>query len=193
MPEGVSAVHAAVATDSVVTAYHAIRTEARVRPGEIVTVVGLGGLGLNGVSTAVLAGATVYGVDIDPGTFEAARAAGASDCFSDFTALAGLRSDAVVDFAGVGSTTSGAVDVVRCGGRVVLVGLGSRTTSFSSGDLVRKSVELRYSYGASKEELRQVLDFIAQGRMEPVVERSRSPISTRGWSGSSAATSGAGW
>ncbi|MGW3464421.1 zinc-binding dehydrogenase [Streptomyces olivaceoviridis] len=136
----------------------------------MIAVVGLGGLGLNGVRTGVLAGATVYGVDINPDTFDAARAAGASDCFTDVAALADLRPDAVVDFAGVGSTTSAAVDVVRRRGRVVVVGLGTRTTSFSTGNLVRKSVELRGSYGASKDEYRQVLDFIAQGRIEPVVE-----------------------
>ncbi|WEP00882.1 zinc-binding dehydrogenase (plasmid) [Streptomyces sp. FXJ1.172] len=170
VPDGVSTVHAAVATDSVVTAYHAVRTEAGARPGDVIAVVGLGGLGLNGVRTAVLAGATVYGVDINPDTFEAARAAGASDCFTDLAAVADLRPDAVVDFAGVGSTTSGAVDAVRRRGRVVLVGLGTNTTGFSTGSLVRKSVELRGSYGASKDELRQVLDFIARGRIEPVVE-----------------------
>ncbi|MFF8910829.1 zinc-binding dehydrogenase [Streptomyces olivaceoviridis] len=170
IPDGVSTVHAAVATDSVVTAYHAVRTEARARPGEVIAVIGLGGLGLNGVRTGVLAGATVYGVDINPDTFDAARAAGASDCFTDVAALADLRPDAVVDFAGVGSTTSDAVDVVRRRGRVVVVGLGTRTTSFATGNLVRKSVELRGSYGAGKDEYRQVLDFIAQGRIEPVVE-----------------------
>ncbi|MFB7504880.1 zinc-binding dehydrogenase [Streptomyces broussonetiae] len=170
VPDGVSTVHAAVATDSVVTAYHAVRTEAGARPGDVIAVVGLGGLGLNGVRTAVLAGATVYGVDINPDTFEAARAAGASDCFTDLAAVADLRPDAVVDFAGVGSTTSGAVDAVRRRGRVVLVGLGTNTTRLSTGSLVRKSVELRGSYGASKGELRQVLDFIARGRIEPVVE-----------------------
>ncbi|GGM23979.1 zinc-dependent alcohol dehydrogenase [Streptomyces fumigatiscleroticus] len=170
VPAAVSTVHAAVATDSVVTAYHAVRTEARARPGEVIAVVGLGGLGLNGVRTGVLAGATVYGVDINPDTFGAARAAGASGCFTDLSALADLRPDAVVDFAGVGSTTSDAIDVVRRRGRVVLVGLGSRTSSFSSGNLVRKSVELRGSYGADKDELRQVLDLIARGRIEPAVE-----------------------
>ncbi|MER7930267.1 zinc-binding dehydrogenase [Streptomyces sp. NPDC096057] len=170
VPDGLSILHAAVATDSVVTAYHAVRTEARARPGDVIAVIGLGGLGLNGVRTAALAGATVHGVDINPDTFDAAHAAGASECFTDIGALAAHRPDAVVDFAGVGSTTADAIDVVRRQGRVVLVGLGTRTTSFANGALVRKSVELRGSYGASKDELRQVLDFIARGRIEPAVE-----------------------
>ncbi|GHH86337.1 zinc-dependent alcohol dehydrogenase [Streptomyces sulfonofaciens] len=170
IPDSVSTVHAAVATDSVVTAYHAVRTEARAKPGDVIAVVGLGGLGLNGVRTGVIAGATVYGVDINPDTFEAARKAGARDCFTDFTALADLRPDAIIDFAGVGSTTSDAIDAVRRLGRVVLVGLGTKSTAFSNGTFIRKSVELRGSYGAGKDEYQQVLDFIAEGRIEPVVE-----------------------
>ncbi|MEE4596158.1 zinc-binding dehydrogenase [Streptomyces sp. DSM 41524] len=70
----------------------------------------------------------------------------------------------------MGSTTSDAIDAVRRHGRVVMVGLGTRTTTFSNGSLIRKSVQLRGSYGASKEEYRQVLGFIADGRIEPVVE-----------------------
>ncbi|GAA0898176.1 MULTISPECIES: zinc-binding dehydrogenase [Streptomyces violaceusniger group] len=170
LPDNVSTVHAAVATDSVVTAYHAVRTEARAKPGEVIAVIGLGGLGLNGVRTGVIAGATVYGVDINPDTFEAAHAAGARECFTDTAALADLRPDAIIDFAGVGSTTSDAIDAVRRHGRVIMVGLGTRTTTFSNGSLIRKSVQLRGSYGASKEEYRQVLGFIADGRIEPVVE-----------------------
>lgn len=170
VPDEVSTVHAAVATDSVVTAYHAVRTEAGARPGDVIAVIGLGGLGLNGVRSAVLAGATVYGVDINPATFAAARDAGAKACFTEVGALAELRPDAVIDFAGVGSTTSDAIDVVRRQGRVVLVGLGSATTSFTSGNLVRKSVRLCGSYGAGKEELHQVLDYLGQGRIQPIVE-----------------------
>lgn len=109
-------------------------------------------------------------MDINPDTFEAARSAGASRCFTELAALDGIGPDAVVDFAGVGTTTSDATDVVRRRGRVVLVGLGARTTSLRGGSLVRKSVELRGSYGASKDEFRQVLGFIARGRIEPVVE-----------------------
>ncbi|MFJ9610075.1 zinc-binding dehydrogenase [Kitasatospora sp. NPDC101176] len=170
IPYAVSTAHAAVAADSVATAYHAVRTAAGVRPGETIAVIGLGGLGLNGVRTGAIAGATVYGVDTNPHTFDAARAAGARECFTEVTALADLEPDAVIDFVGLGSTTSDAIDVVRRLGRVVVVGLGAKNTTFSHGTLVRKSVELRGSYGASKDEYRQVLGLIAEGRIKPVVE-----------------------
>lgn len=170
VPDTVPAVQAAVATDSVASAYHAVRTEARVGAGEVVAVVGLGGLGLSGVRAGVIAGAEVYGVDVNPDAFEPARAAGARDCFTHLSALADLRPHAVIDFAGMGTTTSDAIDVVGRLGRVVVVGLGSKTTTFSTGALVSKSVELRGSYGASKEEYREVLGLVAEGRITSVVE-----------------------
>jgi D-arabinose 1-dehydrogenase-like Zn-dependent alcohol dehydrogenase len=48
---------AAVATDSVTTAYHAVKDVGGVRLGETAGIIGLGGLGLNAVSIAAIAGA----------------------------------------------------------------------------------------------------------------------------------------
>ena len=97
-----------------------MRTTGALQAGETVGIIGLGGLGLNGVRTAVLRGATVYGVDINPAAFAAARERGATDCFTDIGALAARKPDLVLDFAGTGSTTEGALDVVKRGGRVVV-------------------------------------------------------------------------
>ena len=63
--DGVSFAQAAVATDSIATAYRAVAAEACVIASVTITVVGLGGLGMNGVTITALQGATVYGVDID--------------------------------------------------------------------------------------------------------------------------------
>ncbi|EKG13838.1 Alcohol dehydrogenase superfamily zinc-containing [Macrophomina phaseolina MS6] len=46
IPDGVSFAQAAVATDSISTAYHAVVTEGRAAPSTTVAVIGLGGLGL---------------------------------------------------------------------------------------------------------------------------------------------------
>ncbi|MGW3493542.1 hypothetical protein [Streptomyces sp. NPDC001020] len=73
---------AAVATDSIATAYHAVRTMGEARPGQVVGIVGLGGLGLMGVAAASVCGSTVYGVDVNTATFDMAREQGARDCFT---------------------------------------------------------------------------------------------------------------
>ncbi|AEM84036.1 alcohol dehydrogenase catalytic domain-containing protein [Streptomyces violaceusniger] len=193
LPDNVSTVHAAVATDSVVTAYHAVRTEAQAKPGDVIAVVGLGGLGLNGVRTGVIAGATVYGVDINPDTFEAARAAGARECFTDVTALADLRPDAIVDFAGVGSTTSHAIDAVRRLGRVVVVGLGTKTTTFSTAASSAKACNSAAPTALARTNTARSSASSRRAGSPRSWKRSPSPTSTRAWTDSATARSGAAW
>jgi alcohol dehydrogenase len=72
------------------TAYRALNARARVRPGEWVTVVGVGGVGLSAVQIAVAAGARVIAVDRTEAALALARSLGA-----EHTVLAGQgeRSD----------------------------------------------------------------------------------------------------
>ncbi|MFE9403511.1 zinc-binding dehydrogenase [Streptomyces sp. NPDC006530] len=170
IPDNVTFAEAAVATDSVATAFHAVRTAGSVRRGRTVGVIGLGGLGLNGVRIAALLGATVYGVDINPATFGPAQDAGATACFQDVRRLAAQRPDVIVDFAGVASTVAAAVESVRPGGCVVLVGLGGAVAEISIAAMVMRNVRLVGSLGASKDELREVYELIASGALKPAVQ-----------------------
>lgn len=59
------------------TAYRALTARAGVRPGEWVTIVGVGGVGLSAVQVAAAAGARVIAVDRTPAALELARRVGA--------------------------------------------------------------------------------------------------------------------
>ena len=59
------------------TAYRALHARAGVRPGEWVTVFGVGGVGLSAVQVAVAAGARVVAVDRTPAALALARTLGA--------------------------------------------------------------------------------------------------------------------
>lgn len=171
IPEGVTLPQAAVATDSISTAYHAIVAEAKVTSTTTVAVVGLGGLGLNGLRIAAIQGATVYGVDIDDKKFDHAIQLGAKACFRNLSEAAQLASiDVVVDFAGVGVTTTDAMKFVRAGGTIVLVGLGVPTIQVSSHVLIIRSLVLRGSRGSTINEYREVLKLIAAGLIVPQLE-----------------------
>ncbi|MET9359700.1 zinc-binding dehydrogenase [Streptomyces sp. NPDC006632] len=170
IPDNVTFAEAAVATDSVATAYHAVRTAGSVRRGRAVGVIGLGGLGLNGVRIAHLLGATVYGVDINPAAHGPALEAGATACFQDVSGLAARHPDVIVDFAGTDTTVASAVASVRPGGCVVLVGLGTPVAAIPVASLVMRNVRLVGSLGASKDELREVYDLIASGALKPAVQ-----------------------
>ncbi|KAL3420995.1 alcohol dehydrogenase [Phlyctema vagabunda] len=170
IPPRVSFAQAAVASDSILTAYHAVKCKAAVDASTTVGIVGLGGLGLNGVRIACIQGAVVYGVDIDETKFAEARRQGARDCVTDLSHLQHVRFDVIVDFAGVGSTTADAVSAVRADGRVVLVGLGAPTLELSTLAIVTRRIELRGSLGATMVEFAEVLDLIATGAISPVLE-----------------------
>jgi propanol-preferring alcohol dehydrogenase len=124
IPDQVSYERAAVATDSISTAYHAIIAEAKVTASCTVAIVGLGGLGLNGLRIAALQGARVYGIDIDPGKRTASMKLGAIECFSSLKSIKDVTIDVAVDFVGLSTTLSDAIRAVKLGGRVVAVGLG---------------------------------------------------------------------
>ncbi len=170
IPAGVSMSQAAAATDSVVTAYHAVTAVGQVGKGTVVGIIGMGGLGLNAVQIALAAGAEVHGVDINEATRTRATQLGAASVHADARELAQYQPEVVFDFAGFGDTTAAAVEVVRGEGLVVLVGLGTLETTLSTNLLVTKNVRLAGSSGGSKDDLVTVLDLIADGTIQNVVE-----------------------
>lgn len=170
IPGNVSFAQAAVAGDSILTAYHAVVVEAEADDSKNVGIVGLGGVGLNGVRVAALQGATVYGVDIDQTKFNEALRQGATECFTGLSDAAHIRFDAILDFAGVGTTTAEAVKAVKAGGRVVLVGMGAPAMELPTLAIVTRRIQIHGSLGASIPEFGQVLELISKGLIVPVLE-----------------------
>ena len=163
LPDEVSFVQGAAATDAGQTSHHAVVAAGQVEAGQRVGVVGLGGLGMTGARIAVLAGAEVYGAEPRKEAWAAAKAQGVREVFVDANEMAGLDLDLIVDFAGFGETTASAVRAVRPEGRVVLVGLGRTETLIPTMPLVAKSVTLRGSGGGRPSDTAAVLTYMARG------------------------------
>lgn len=171
LPEGMDWGQAAAATDAGVTSYTGVVVHGGIGVGQRVGIVGLGGLGMTGARIAVVRGATVYGVEPKESSHALARDLGVTEVFTDVTALAGMDLDVVVDFAGFGTTTAGALRAVRPGGTVVLVGLGAAEVTFSSIDLVGRAVHLRGSTPAGDPaHLQAVIDLMASGDLRVQAE-----------------------
>jgi len=127
------AAEAALLGCAVTTGVGAATRTAGVRAGETVVVVGLGGVGLSAVMGAVLArAARIVAVDRVPAKLELARALGATDAVlagdGPATRAALLRllpdgADHALEAIGLASTVELALDVVRPGGTVTLVGM----------------------------------------------------------------------
>jgi S-(hydroxymethyl)glutathione dehydrogenase / alcohol dehydrogenase len=145
----------------VLTGTGAVRNTARVRPGESVVVIGLGGVGLAVVAAAVAAGASdVIAVDVSEAKQALAAAAGATDFLVSSDALskeirvrtAGRGADHAFECVGRAATIRAAWRATRRGGKVTVVGMGSNDDMlqlsaldvFSSARTLRSSV-----YGAT--------------------------------------------
>ena len=163
LPDAVDFVQAATATDAGQTAYGAVMGAGKLRAGERIGIIGLGGLGLTGARIAVLAGAQVYAADPKRATWLLAKQRGVLEIVEDASDLAPFSLDVIVDFAGFGTTTADALSAVRPGGRVIQVGLGRDEATISTADLVVKALTLRGARGGRPMDFRAVIDLIAKG------------------------------
>lgn len=131
MPEGMPATSAALMGCGVLTGAGAVLNAARVEPGSTVAVVGCGGVGLNAVQAARIAGAVrIIAVDRSAEKLALARRFGATDMVLAGPDAVGqvvemTRGGVDYAFEVVGSTPTAqdALAMVRTGGTCVLVGV----------------------------------------------------------------------
>lgn len=123
---------ACVLACGVVTGVGAAVNTARVRPGEDVVVIGAGGVGLNAVQGALIAGARrILAVDLSEAKLEDARAFGATDGvlasgpapWREARAALGRGADVVMVAVGAPAAYDAAPRYLAAGGRVVAVGM----------------------------------------------------------------------
>jgi len=125
--------------DAGITAYHAVRRLAgSVRPGSVVLVLGVGGLGHLGIQLVrAMTPARVFAADNRPDRLRFAEEVGAEGGFltddpafvdSIRAACGGEGVDAVIDFVGEATTPDLALGVLRRGGTYSIVGYGGVLT-----------------------------------------------------------------
>jgi S-(hydroxymethyl)glutathione dehydrogenase / alcohol dehydrogenase len=168
----------------VVTGVGAVRNAARVAPDDAVCVIGCGGVGLQVIAGARLAGASpIVAVDRTTEKLELARSLGATDTVDasagDVVAIVHDRTAGGADYAfevvGSAATVRLAWDAVRPGGQVIVVGLvprgidvsipgtellsdkSLRGTYYGSGDVARDLPELAALAVAGKLDLGAVV------------------------------------
>jgi S-(hydroxymethyl)glutathione dehydrogenase/alcohol dehydrogenase len=134
LPEELPLWQGALLGCGVVTGMGAVRNVARIQPGESVAVFGCGGVGLQVIAAARLAGAaTIVAVDLVEEKLELARRLGATDVVdaanrpvSAIRKLTGGGVDAAFEVIGLTETIRLAWGAIRPGGRAVVVGLAPK-------------------------------------------------------------------
>lgn len=187
VPKGVPAEIAAM-TEPCCVAYQATVVNARVRPGDVVVVIGPGPIGLLCATMARLSGAgrvILAGMPRDRGRMATGLQAGAThaaesaeDVSRILTEMSdGLGADVVVDAAGVSATLKSAIAWVRPGGQITKVGWGAQPLDFSLDPLVKKAVTLTGSFSHTWAVWERVLAMLGTGQLDPRPYLSRvSPI-----------------
>jgi S-(hydroxymethyl)glutathione dehydrogenase / alcohol dehydrogenase len=178
LPAAIPLWHAALLGCGVVTGIGAVN-RAGVRVGDRVCVIGCGGVGLQVIAGARLAGAgTIIAVDTDPGKLELARRRGATHSVfaveADVVAEVLAACDGGVEhaFEVVGSpvTIRQAWDVLRPGGSATVVGLapvGVEVSLPAIDFLSEKTITGSY-YGSADVHaaLGQLVQLVLDGRLE---------------------------
>ncbi|QBZ63332.1 hypothetical protein PoMZ_12230 [Pyricularia oryzae] len=181
VPDGVSPAQAAVATDAINTAFHAITRRAEVQPHETVFLFGLGGLGFNALQVVRHIGARVLVKDVKQSRLDDARDIGVPPediapldvTVDEFVARRGLHVDTVLDFVGAHDTFDAAQRIVRRGGKILCVGSLDTENTVSMKIGTRKRLSFIFSYAGQVQDLEKVLDLVARGVIRPQVQEKR--------------------
>ena len=168
IPDEVDFVNGAAATDAGMTSYAAVVRRGGVKAGDKVGIIGLGGLGQIGARVAYLLGAEVYVAEIKEDIWPLAKELGAVDVRRSIKDFNDVKFDVIIDFAGFGTTTADAVDVIGLGGVVVLVGMGKLETTIDSKSLIVNQCDLRGSNGGTPDDIRGVYELMRTGKLSPV-------------------------
>ena len=149
-------------------AYHAVMRTLP-RPGQVVIVQGCGPIGLLTLQAAKAAGAG-HVIAVEPNALrrEMALNVGAHEAITPDEAIERFSSkgvDMVFECAGIPPTIQGAVNLIRRGGIVNLVGLASGDANISPHMWLLKEATVVSSLGYMHHEFSDVMDLIADGRI----------------------------
>jgi len=167
LPDEVSFELGAMATDAGLTAYHAMVATGGAAKGMRIGVIGLGGLGYIGARTAVLMGAEVYGAEVSAETRKLADEIGLAGVADSIEAFADKKLQLIVDYAGFGTTTAGALTVLDEFGTLVQVGMGKLESTISTYPLIINQLTVKGSKSGTKEDLAALYELMRSGQLNP--------------------------
>lgn len=178
LPPEIPLVEGCIIADAVTTPYHAVKNRAEVRPGDSVVVFGCGGVGLNVVQFAHLAGGIVIAVDLVEERLAWARRLGASltvnprqvegGAARKIRQLTGGGADVALEAIGNPATIQEAFSSLHPGGRLVVVGYSDREVALNAGRIMYREMEIRGSLGCRPVDYPRVIELARTGRIQVV-------------------------
>ena len=163
---------------AVSTGYCAAQNLGRVRALDRVAVIGVGGIGVNAIRAAHLAGASVLAVDVNPLKEAVARTFGAEKFImadrDASTLVASMREafapiDVAIECSGAPTAVEAAIHGVKRGGRAVLIGMTNQgataTMSLETVLLGREIVSVMNGGAVPERDYPKLIKLATQGRL----------------------------
>lgn len=176
LPEGVSDEAGIMLSDILPTGFEIGVRNGRVKPGDVVAVIGAGPVGLSAMMTAGLYGASrVIAIDLDDNRLEQAQRFGATDAVNNgapdwkervMAMTDGLGVDTSMEAVGIPATFAAAVDVIRPGGTVANIGVHGTSVDLPLNDLWIKDIAITTGL-ISATTTPMLLKLVAQGKLKP--------------------------
>jgi 6-hydroxycyclohex-1-ene-1-carbonyl-CoA dehydrogenase len=175
LPEELPLIESCIIADASATPYHAVANRGRVRPGDSVAVFGCGGIGVNVVQMATIAGGQVFAVDIANEKLEWAKKMGAAVTINssqvervdkEIRKLSGGGVDVAFEAIGLPATQEAAFASTRNGGRLVLVGFSAKPMTLNSGRTMYREMEVIGSLGCPASEYPKVIELARTGKIK---------------------------
>ena len=164
---------AAIVPDAVVCMYHGLKTLGGVSAGTKVAIVGVGGLGMQGIRIGRLLGAHVTVTSRNDQKLELAKSIGA-----DLTVNPKRESlpeiakkmggfDVVADLIGTRESIWEAVTLCRNGGKVIALAYVDPRMEIPSYEIVIREKQVIGSRAVTRSEFREVVNLVNSGRLDP--------------------------
>jgi len=191
--KGLTLRHLAVVADAVSTPYQAL-VRAEVTPGDVVVVVGLGGVGGYAVQLAKAMGATVVGLDIDQAKLDNASALGASlaldpskasprdlrKTVAAFAAENGLPSTrwVLMECSGTAAGQQTAYGMLVHGATLCVVGFTRAKTELRLSNLMAFDARAIGNWGCDPALYPDIVEMARSGRLDLVPHTELRPLAT---------------
>ncbi len=152
----------AVLSDAVATPHHALQL-VDLQPGQVVAVIGTGGIGSSAVQLSSLRGARTIAIGRSESKLEVARSLGAEVAISSaegadaIRRAAGGHIDVVLQCVGSAAMDELAIELAGIGGTVVLVGVSATAFHATSAQFIWRELRLMGSRGFTRQDISDVI------------------------------------
>jgi 6-hydroxycyclohex-1-ene-1-carbonyl-CoA dehydrogenase len=178
VPKHLDLANCSIIADALSTPYHAVVNRGEIKPGQVVSVFGCGGVGINVVQFAALSGAKVIAVDLSEEKLEIAKKLGAYATFNakEEKVEKKIRKttggcDVAFEVIGKPEVMLQAMATLKTGGRFVMVGYTADALKISAARVMYREMDIRGSLGCRPVDYHSIVNLVDQGKvvLDPLI------------------------